>query len=122
MDKAQKQENQAEVKTKRGTFKEKCFTCDKVGHRSMKCRLPKKKNKNHKANVVDNITQDVSDINLSTMVSKMNLVGSNSKEWWIDTGTTRHVCSNKELFTSFELINGEKVFMGNSTCSAVKRK
>ena len=45
----------------------------------MDCRLPRKNNKNHEANVVDNIIQDVSNINLSPMVSKVNLVGSNPK-------------------------------------------
>ena len=100
-------------------FQGKCFNCDKVGHRSMDCRLPRK-NKNHKAIMVDNITQDVSDINLSAMVSEVNLVGSNPKEWWIDTGATRHVYSTKEMFTSFEPLNGEKVFMGNSVSSAVE--
>ncbi|XP_019242644.1 PREDICTED: uncharacterized protein LOC109222783, partial [Nicotiana attenuata] len=29
-----------------------------------------------------------------------NLVG-NPREWWIDLGATRHVCANKELFTSY---------------------
>ena len=62
----------------------KCFNCDKIGHKSSKCRLPKK-NKNHEANVVDNITQDVADINLCAVISKVNLVESNLREWWIDT-------------------------------------
>ena len=74
----------------------------------MDYRLPKKNNKSHKANVVNDITQDVSDINLSVMVFEVNLVWSNLKEWWIDTGATKHVCSNKELFTFFELIIGRK--------------
>ena len=101
-------------------FQGKCFNCGKVGHRSVDCRLPRRNNKNHEANVVDNITQDVSDINLFAMVSEVNLVGSNPKEWWIDTGATRHVCSSKEMFTSFEPLDGEKVFMGNFAFSAVE--
>ena len=109
---------------KRGIFKNKfqgkCFNCGKTGHRSVDCRLPRRNNKNHEANVVDNITQDVSDINLSTMVFEVNLVGSNPKEWWIDTGATRHVCSTKKMFTSFEPLNGEKVFMGNFAFFAVE--
>ena len=109
---------------KRGIFKnkfqEKCFNCGKMGHRFVDCRLPRRNNKNHEANVVDNIIQDVSDINLSAMVFEVNLVGSNPKEWWIDTGATRHMCSNKELFTFFEPLNGEKVFMENSVSSAVE--
>ena len=54
------------------------------------------------------------------MVSEVNLVGSNPKEWWIDTGAFRHVCSTKEMFTSFEPLNGEKVFIKNSDSSAVE--
>ena len=37
-------------------FQGKCFNCGKVGHKYVDCRLPRKNNKNHKANVVDNIT------------------------------------------------------------------
>ena len=70
--------------------------------------------------MVDDITQDMSDINLYGMVSEVNLVGFNLKDWWIDTGITRHVFSNTELLTSFEPINGEKVFIGNSSFSIVE--
>ena len=48
-------------------------------------------------------------------------MGSNPKEWWIDTGATRHVCSDKMMFSTFEPIEtGEKVFMGNSATSDIK--
>ncbi|RVW50113.1 Retrovirus-related Pol polyprotein from transposon TNT 1-94 [Vitis vinifera] len=58
---------------------------------------------------------------VTTVVSEVNLVGSNPKEWWIDTGATRHVCSDKKMFSTFEPIeNGEKVFMGNSATSEIK--
>ena len=60
--------------------------------------------------MIDDITKEVSDIDLTAVV-KVNLVGSNPKEWWIDTGATRHVCSDKKMFSIFEpLENGEKVF------------
>ena len=50
-------------------------------------------------------------------------MGSNPKEWWIDTGATRHVCSDKKMFSTFEPIEtGEKVFMGNSVTSDIKRQ
>ncbi|KAH9746354.1 CCHC-type domain-containing protein [Citrus sinensis] len=89
-----------------------------MGHKASDCRLPKKK---REANVVENITQHVSDINLSAVVLKVNLVGSNPREWWIDTGATRHVCSDKGLFTLFEVVNnGEKLFMGNSATSEIE--
>ncbi|CAH9125353.1 unnamed protein product [Cuscuta epithymum] len=57
---------------------------------------------------------------LSAVVTEVNLVGSNSNEWFVDTGATRHICSNRELFTTFEPSNGEKVWMGNSAHSAVE--
>ena len=100
-------------------FQGKCFNCGKMGHKFVECRFPKKKKK-HETNMVNDVTHDFSDINLSAMVSKVNLVGSNPKEWWIDTGATRYVCSNKDLFTTFEPIDGEKVFMGNSATSSIE--
>ncbi|KAL5569712.1 hypothetical protein UlMin_026287 [Ulmus minor] len=102
--------------SKKQKFQGKCFNCDKIGHKSSECRLPKK-NKNHEANVVNNITQDVADINMCAVISEVNMVGSNPRKWWIDTGATRHICSNKGLFTSFESMNREKLFMENSATS-----
>ncbi|GJV81039.1 putative reverse transcriptase domain-containing protein [Tanacetum coccineum] len=52
---------------------------------------------------------------------QVNQVGSNTKEWWIDTSATRHVCLDKSLFSSFKKINnGEKLFMGNSVTANIK--
>ena len=41
--------------------------------------IAKKKNKPKEANVVNNVTKYVSDINLTTVISEVNLVGSNLK-------------------------------------------
>ena len=63
----------------------------------------------------------MSDIDLTTVISKVNLVGSNPKECWIDTSATRHVCSNKKMFSTFEPTEiGKKLFMGNSTTLEIK--
>ena len=71
--------------------------------------------------MVDGITKDVSDIDLIAVISEVNLVGSNPKEWWIDTGATHHVCSDKKMFSTFEPIEtGKKVFMGISATSNIK--
>ena len=57
----------------------------------MDCQLPKR-NKPKESNVVDSLTKDVFvDIDLTTVISKVNLVGSNPKEWWIDTSATHYV-------------------------------
>ncbi|XP_060668918.1 uncharacterized protein LOC125419571 [Ziziphus jujuba] len=48
-------------------------------------------------------------------------MGSNIREWWIDTGATHNVCASKSMFTSFEPKEiGEKLFMGNSTTSEIQ--
>ena len=45
--------------------------------------------------MVDDISKDVYDIDLTTVISEVNLVGSNPKEWWIDTDATCHVTPQK---------------------------
>ncbi|KAF3655280.1 hypothetical protein FXO38_00338 [Capsicum annuum] len=45
--------------------------------------------------------------------AECNLVGD-PHEWWMDSGVTRHVCDNKELFSLFPLAQVEEViYMGN---------
>ena len=105
---------------KKKEFQGKCFNNGKQGHKSSDCRLLKR-NKPKEANMVNGITKDVSNIDITTVISEVNLVGSNSKEWWIDTNATRHVCSDKKMFSTFKPIEtGEKVFMGNSATSDIK--
>lgn len=44
----------------------------------------------------------------------------NKTDWILDTGASRHLCSNKELFHKLEdVAEGEYVFMGNSTAAGV---
>ncbi|GJR08222.1 hypothetical protein Tco_0790874 [Tanacetum coccineum] len=87
-------------------------------------RLPKRE-AHRQANVIEHMHDDVEFVamvsDLTTMISEMNLVGFNTSDWWVDTGVTRHVCSNKSLFSSFkEVTNGEELFMVNSATSEVK--
>ncbi|XP_022873239.1 uncharacterized protein LOC111392192 [Olea europaea var. sylvestris] len=90
-------------------FKGNCYICGKSGHRVKDCRSKKKdtqKKKPPQANMteVDKISTDVGDINLSAVVSEVNLV-SNAKDWWLDPGATRHICADKGLFAEYKILN-----------------
>ena len=61
-------------------------------------------------------------MDLCAVVSECNLVGNN-KEWFVDTGATRHICANKWMFTNYKsATNEEQLFMGNSSTSKVEVK
>ncbi|KAE8645657.1 hypothetical protein Csa_020469 [Cucumis sativus] len=63
---------------------------------------------------------DVANIDLCAVISECNMV-DNSKEWWVDTGATRHICANKDMFTSYVPVSsGAQLFMGNSSTSKVE--
>ena len=75
--------------SKKSKFQGKCFNSGKQGYKYANCRPPKR-NKPKEVNVIDGITKNVSDINLIVVISRVNLVGSNPKEWWIGTGASCH--------------------------------
>uniref|UniRef100_A0A0D3AGT1 Retrovirus-related Pol polyprotein from transposon TNT 1-94-like beta-barrel domain-containing protein n=1 Tax=Brassica oleracea var. oleracea TaxID=109376 RepID=A0A0D3AGT1_BRAOL len=56
------------------------------------------------------------------MVTEVNVVeGSNSKEWWYDTGATTHICTDRAMFsTNQKSKNQEKLFMGNTAVSKIE--
>ncbi|PHT37341.1 hypothetical protein CQW23_25041 [Capsicum baccatum] len=78
-------------------FKEKCFNCGKIGQKSTDCRASKKGKKKGQKNMIES-NKEYDD--LCAMFMECNLVG-NPYEWWMDSGATRHICANKELFSSF---------------------
>ena len=108
-------------------FQGKCYVCNKQGHRAKDCHSrkdqgnPKKNRPQANVTEVDGLLDDVSDMNLLVVVSEVNFIGSNTKEWWVDTRATRHVCSDKMMFSSYHSIdNGEQLFMGNFSSSKVE--
>ena len=104
-------------------FQGKCYVCNKQGHRAKDYHNRKEQGNPKKKRPQANVTKvdDVSDMNLSVIVSKVNFIGSNTKEWWVDTGATRHVFLDKKMFSSYQTIdNGEQLFMGNSSSSKVE--
>ena len=106
----------ATFKKKAQRFAGKCFNCDKEGHRAADCRKPQRKNKKE-ANAVEDEGDDKF---LVAMVSEVNMMDCNPKEWWLDTRATRHVCCNKSAFCSLDLTPiEEKLYMGNSSTSDI---
>ena len=62
-------------------------------------------------------------IDLSAMISEVNLVEGDTKKWWMDIGSTCHVCIDQNLVSSYHPVdNGEEIFMGNSSTSKVVGK
>ena len=60
-------------------------------------------------------------MNLSAVISEVNLVGGNTEEWWVDTRAICHVCSKKKMLSTYNPMgNGEKIFMGNSSTSKIE--
>ncbi|CAM8934624.1 unnamed protein product [Rhodiola kirilowii] len=97
-------------------FTGKCFNCDKEGHRAADCKSKQKKKK------TVNVAEGDEDM-LVAVISQLNPADSNPKEWWLDTGATHHICSDKNAFSELKLTeSGEKVYMGNSATSEVKGK
>ncbi|XP_049397397.1 uncharacterized protein LOC125861577 [Solanum stenotomum] len=78
---------------------------------------PKKDKKKDQANLAKS-KEEMDD--LCAMLSECNLVG-NPREWWIDSGASCHVCSNKKLFSSYTPApTDEKLFIVNSVVAKVE--
>ncbi|CAN6720600.1 unnamed protein product [Malus baccata var. baccata] len=59
---------------------------------------------------------------LAAVVFEVNMV-SNVSEWLLDTGATKHICTDKNLFIEYHpAAHEEKLYMGNSASSAVEGK
>ena len=60
-------------------------------------------------------------MNISAVIFEVNLVGGNTKEWWVDTEATCHVCSEKKKFSTYNPVgNRRKIFIGNSSISKIE--
>ncbi|XP_022152118.1 uncharacterized protein LOC111019908 [Momordica charantia] len=87
--------------------------CGKSGHIAANFRHKKGQSSNNQANIVEHD-------NLITVISEVNMT-FDTKGWWIDTGATRHVCGDKSLFTTYEMLDGsDKQYMGNASTASVE--
>jgi hypothetical protein len=98
---------------KKNYFKKKVIShyCKKSGHFIKDCRVLKKKEQAN--NVEENIVVVISEVNMVV----------NASGWWADTGATRHICGEKNLFQTYEEVGDEiELYMGNSTTTKVVLK
>jgi len=103
------------VKVEKYKFKGTCFECGLTGHKAKDCRVKRKTNGQNQANLVEDSNVIVA------VVLEANLTG-NSAEWIVETRATRHICANKDMFTTYDKVEGENVFMGNSASASVQGK
>ncbi|GJR09447.1 pol polyprotein [Tanacetum coccineum] len=102
-------------------FQGTCYNCDQPSHHAVNCKMPKRVNPRQANTMNDNMDMIAMVSDVISMISEVNLVGSNNCSWWIDTRATRHVCADKSMFHSFRAVdNGEKLYMGNSETADIK--
>ena len=96
------------------------FFCGKPGHHAPQCRKRVKTGNSgnpSKANLVEG--DDI----IAVVISQANMV-TNSKNWVVDTGATRHICANKDAFTSYTPVGDDEkvVYLGDSHTAQVLGK
>ena len=89
-----------------------CFNCGKQGHFVKACKAPKKEEKKeaHNVNQVDDLVAMLFQVTFP----------SNSSHWWLDTGATCYVCSNKDLFSTY-IATRENMLMADCFTTVVLR-
>jgi hypothetical protein len=53
-------------------------------------------------------------MNISTIVSKVNLI-NNPEQRWVDISATKDVCTKKKMFFTCREVDGENLYMGYSS-------
>ncbi|CAA7035407.1 unnamed protein product [Microthlaspi erraticum] len=58
---------------------------------------------------------------LCAVVTEVNNVEDNPREWWYDTGATIHICNDMDMFSTYQKCNnGERLLMGNTGSSKIE--
>jgi hypothetical protein len=87
--------------------------CGEPGHIAGKCRQRKgKKGGQRTANVV------VSEAGGSGYETE--ILACQSTDWWLDTRANIHICSDLNLFSTYQVANGCSVLMGNGSKAAIQ--
>jgi len=88
-----------------------------LGHHAPQCKHRAKNDYPPKANLVEG--EDT----IVTVISQVNLV-TNVRKWVVDSGATRYICANRNVFTSYTSVGDgeEQVYFGNSRTTHVLGK
>ena len=119
--KAQNSDNKPKISNPQ-TFKKKgtCFVYGKPCHHAPQCRKRvKTRNKGNppKANLVEG------DDTIVVVVSQANMV-TDSKNYVVDFGATRHICANRDAFTTYTSVGDDEkvVYLSDSHTAQVLGK
>lgn len=100
-----------------------CYKCNLKGHVASKCRTPPNKYRNnsqqHNSKSNANYVADTSD-NEVLFMALSDAKELNINDWYVDSGATEHMSSNKKLFTEFKEVQGQKVTIANNETLDVK--
>jgi hypothetical protein len=91
-----------------------CFVCGESGHIAIKCRNRKGK----KGDGQKNANVAIADARNSGYVPQI-LLACQSTDWWLDTRANVHVCSDLNLFYSYQATDSSAILMGNGSRAAI---
>lgn len=85
-----------------------CFICGKVGHIAKNCYQRKRIGKENAslAKVEDEYLFVANEVRCT----------SNMCKWILDSGATNHMTPQRQVFSTYESIDGKKIFMGDNGC------
>ncbi|XP_031402563.1 uncharacterized protein LOC116212127 [Punica granatum] len=98
-----------------------CYHCNKKGHYIKDCKLLKREKDatTSKANMVEDMdlvamaTGGIKSLEIG-MITEFNIAMTDkSYNWWLNFGTTVHVCNDRQQFKSYEPVANREVLMGN---------
>ena len=98
-----------------------CWVCGKTNHKAKYCFHKKGQALELQTNVVSmGINSSIPTERYYVNGFELNVV-CNSNNWWIDSGSNIHVCTDRSLFSNYQELHISTVSMGNGSLARVLR-